>query len=96
MQSYELELSRLLVVVSQTPSHHGLIFGAHLATVAVVDLLITDHIKDQIVVKAHQEPTKHVFISNKTLSNAYHFCLDYLLGPSFFPLSRISFQRVDS
>ena len=59
MQSYQawlLDPSRLLVVVSQTPSYHRLVFGTHLAKVAVVDLLpITDHIKDQIVVEVDED-----------------------------------------
>jgi hypothetical protein len=44
-------------VVSQTLSHHSLVFGAHLAkVVAAVDLLlITDHIKDQIADEADED-----------------------------------------
>jgi hypothetical protein len=73
-------------VVSQTPSHHSLVFGAHLAKVAVVDLLpITDHIKDQTAVEVdedisfspfvlfpHQEPTKGV------VQQRWSLLIDYL------------------
>jgi len=63
-QAWLLEPSRLLyplVAVSQAPSHHSLVFGAHLpkvvaVAVGAVDLpLITDPIKDQIAVEADED-----------------------------------------